>query len=169
MKTFVYALTLVTGLWLVTAPTAAQGVPQDILCKLIIKLIGFDQHGGRFGSPIRIGVAGDTMLEAFDAVRTLQINGKAFVASRLASPADVSKFDVVVIAADREGMAAAVAAEAKAAKVLAFSETRRGVEKGLGVGFLVQNGKPKIVIAPAHVATTGSAFPDTVLKLSLVI
>jgi YfiR/HmsC-like len=169
MRSWTSALLLVVGIGLSGTGAWAQGVPADILSRLVIKIVGFDQHANRFGSPIRIGVAGDRMLAAFDAVRSLQINGKSFTVGRLASAADVGKFDVVFVGADHEGMAAAVAAEARAAKVLAFGETRRGVEKGLGVGFIVQDGKPKIVLSPANAAACGSAFSDTVVKLSLVI
>jgi YfiR/HmsC-like len=169
MKRWVCALLVVVGVGLLPAPASAQEVPEDIVSKLVIKIIGFDQHGGRFGSPIRIGVAGDRILAAFQAARTLQVNGKSFTVARLASAADVSRFDVVFVDADHEGMAPAVAAEARSAKVLAFSATRRGVEKGLGVGFVVQDGKPKIVLSPTNAAACGSAFSDTVVKLALIL
>ncbi len=169
MRGWTFALLLVVGVGLSGAPASAQGVPEDILSKLVIKIIGFDEHATRFGSPIRIGVAGDKMLAAFDAVRTLQINGRSFTVGRLTAAADVGKFDVVFVGADHEGMTAAVAAAARSAKVLAFAETRRGVERGLAVGFVVQEGKPKIVLSPANAAACGSAFSDTVVKLSLII
>ncbi len=169
MRGRTFALLLVVAVALSGTPASPQGVPEDILSKLVIKIIGFDQHANRFGSPIRIGVAGDKMLAAFDAVRALQINGRPFSVARLASAGDVGKFDVVVVAADHEGMAAAVAAEARSAKVLGFAETRRGVERGLPVGFVVQDGKPKIVLSPANAAACGSAFSDTVVRLSLII
>ncbi len=169
MRAWTFALLLVVGVAVCGTPAAGQGVPEDILSKLVIKIVGFDERASRFGSPIKVGVAGDRMLAAFDAVRTLQINGKPFTVARLASAADVAKFDVVFVAADHEGMAAAVAAEARSAKVLAFGETRRAVERGLSVGFIVQDGKPKIVLSPANAAACGSAFSDTVVKLALVI
>ncbi len=169
MRARTFAVLLVAGIALAAARASAQGVPEDIMSRLLIKIVGFDEHVSRFGSPIRIGVAGDRMAAALEGVRTMQIAGKSFTVGRLASAADVTKFDVVFVAADHEGMAAAVAAEARAAKVLALGETRRGVERGLSVGCIVQDGKPKIVLSPSNAQACGSTFSDTVIKLSLIL
>jgi len=169
MKSCVVALSLIIGLALMPTSAAAQGVPADILTKLAIKVIGFDQNASRYGSPIKIGVSSDALLSAFEAVKTLQINGRAFTAAKFGSAADVGKFDVVFVGAGQEGLAAAVAAAAKSGKILTLSETSSGVSKGLAVGFFVQDGKPKIAISPANVAACGASFPETLLRVSTVI
>ena len=53
MRSRTFALLLVAGIALAGTISSAQGVPEDILSKLVIKIVGFDDHGNRFGSPIK--------------------------------------------------------------------------------------------------------------------
>ncbi len=148
---------------------SAQGVPDDVQGKLLLKVISFDKNMARLGNPIKIGVSSDKMLAAMKALSAIQINGKSFTVAKLASAADVGKFNVVHVGEESAGLIPKVAAAAKASKTLTFSGTKSGVEKGLAVGFFVSEGKPKIVISPAAAATVGSDFMENFLKVSLVI
>lgn len=147
----------------------AQGVPEEVSSKLMIKIISFDKNLSRMASPIRIGVTEDKMLQALNAIKTIQISGKAFTVAKIGGPAEVGQFNVIYIGAAKEGQMEKYASAAASAKVMVISETKSGVEKGAGVGFFVQDGKPKIAVAPANAAAQGSEFPDNFLKVSMVI
>jgi len=162
---------LLLGLGLLLGALGAQDVPLPIQVKLVLKVTSMDGNFARFGNPVTIGVSSDEALAAFSAVQsTIQIAGVPFIASKMASPADVGRFKVVFVDKNWQGQYAKATAEGKGKGILCFgSEEAFVTDGGGGLAFKLVGGSPKIVAHMGNLKAMGSDFPATAARLFEIV
>lgn len=149
----------------------AQDVPLPLQVKLMLKILSMDRNFDRFGDPIKIGVSSDEFLKELDAVKgKLKIKGSDFEVQKITSPDEVANFKVIYMGKGWADNYAAASAKAPEHQCLVFCEEEAGVLKGGGaVSFVVEDGKPIIVINEENAKKQGTDFPAGFLQICKVV
>lgn len=148
----------------------AADVPHNLQVKLMLKILSMDRNFSRFGDPIKIGVSDDAVVSALSAAASMKIKGKSFVAEKMGSPADISKYKVIYVGKNWAAQYAGASAEARSNSALMFCETESGVLDGGGsVSFKVVGTSPKIVVNLENAKQQGTDFPAGFLKITVVV
>lgn len=161
----------VIALVVVSTIISAQEVPINLQVKLMLKILSMDRNFNRFGDPITIATSSDEFLQELNLIKgKLKVKGKDFMATKIESPDDVSKYKVVYMGKNWAANYNIVSEKANENQCLVFCQEEAGVVKGGGaVSFKVIDGKPKIVVNIVNAKNQGTDFPAGFLRITVVV
>lgn len=172
----------------VVGPAAAESVAPDLEAALHLKILTYDRNLKSRGNRLVIGViykAGaepseksrSAMVSAFQALaKKVTVQGLkpsvvavAFEAGTLAKRLQDAGVNVIYVAAGLDEALGGIAETAAQLKVPTLTARRGDVERGLAVGVVAADGKPRIVVNLAAAKAAGMDLDPKLLGLAEVL
>lgn len=187
MKRALAALLLLVA---VALPAAAQSrVPADRMVAILSRALAYDRNlAARAGQTVVVAVlyapndptsarVGDEVRSAFKGLEKLKLQGKPFQVlaapyTGIAATGDLVEkngVDALFLGPGLDADLAAISAYARGRKLTTMTGEDTYLQKGVALGVLVEEGKPRIVVNLNASREEGASFSSELMQLAKVI